>query len=106
METLQISSSVKEMLEDLEGETLELKLKTLIRRDLENRLRDCTERIYRFEKRYGMTFQEFTTAWEQGNISHKHSYEIEQDFMEWESLAGEHTLVLSQLRTMRETCHS
>ena len=106
MATVHISSPVKEMLDNLEGETFELKLLTLIQGDLENRLRECTERIYTFEKNYGMTFEEFKSSWEKGSIADKYAYEIEGNFMEWESLTAEHTLLLSQLRTARATCHS
>ncbi len=106
MATVHISGPVKEMLDNLEGETFECKLLTLIQGDLENRLRGCTERIYTFEKNYGMTFEEFRDAWEKGSLTDKHAYEIEQNFMEWESLTAEHTLLLSQLRTTRTACHS
>jgi hypothetical protein len=107
METIHISEPIKAMVDTFEGDTFEGKLLTLLRVDLENRLRVCTERIYAFEKTYGMTFEAFQEAWETGGLADQYAYDIERDFMEWESLAAEHAQLLSQLRTMRATaCHS
>ena len=102
METLQIPNSMKEMLQFAEGKTMQEKLIRLLLSDLENRFRSCTERLYEFEKKYGLVFQEFKEAWETDKIPEKYSYEIERDYMEWESSDDEHDLLLSKMREMKK----
>jgi len=101
METLQIPNEVKEMLHYTEGKTLQEKLARLVVSDLENRLRSCAERLYEFEKKHGMGFDEFKKAWREDNVPEKYSYEVERDYMEWESLDDEHDLLLSQIREIK-----
>lgn len=102
METLQIPNSMKEMLQFAEGKTIQEKLARLLLSDLENRLRSCTERLYEFEKKYRLAFKEFKEAWGRNKVPDKYSYEIEMDYMEWESLDDEHDLLLSKMREMKE----
>jgi hypothetical protein len=106
MKTSQIPNLVKEMLEYVEGKSFEEKLTLLLVRDLENRLRSCTERLYEFEKKYGQVFREFKEAWVEDKVPGKYSYEIERDYMEWESLDDEHNLLLSQMRKVKEESSS
>ena len=106
MKTLQISNLVKEMLQDVKGKSFEEKLTLLLVRDLENRLHSCTERLYEFEKKYGQVFQEFKEAWETDKVPERYAYEIERDYMEWESLDDEHDLLLSQMRKIKEESSS
>lgn len=100
METLQISEAVKEKLLSAEGANLGEKVTRLVMSDLQSRLRACTERLYGFEKKYGLKFQEFKDMWEKDDLPRKHSHETETDFMEWESLSDEHDLLLSEIRKL------
>jgi len=102
MENIQIPNSMKEILQFAEGKTIQEKLARLLLSDLENRLRSCTERLYGFEKKHSLAFKEFKEAWEKDEVPDKFSYEIESDYMEWESLEDEHDLLLSKLREMKE----
>ena len=102
MENIQIPNSMKEILQFAEGKTIQEKLARLLLSDLENRLRSCTERLYEFEKKYSLAFKQFKEAWEKDKVPEKFSYEIERDYMEWESLEDEHDLLLSKLREMKE----
>ncbi len=102
METLQLSASIKKILESAPGENLERKIFNLVLSDLERRLHLCAERILEFEKKYGMSFPDFEQAWRRGEIAEKHSHEVERDYMEWESLVDEHQVVLAQLRKIKE----
>jgi hypothetical protein len=102
MENIQIPNSMKEILQFAEGKTIQEKLARLLLSDLENRLRSCTDRLYEFEKKYSLAFKEFKEAWEKDKVPEKFSYEIERDYMEWESLEDEHDLLLSKLREMKE----
>ena len=102
METLQIPNAVKEMLFHIEGKSIQDKLVRLIMSDLENRFRSCMERLYEFEKKYKLVFKQFKEAWETDTGPEKYSYEIEKDYMEWESLDDEHDLLLSQMRAVKK----
>ena len=103
MENIQIPNSMKEILQFAEGKTIQEKLARLLLSDLENRLRSCTDRLYEFEKKYSLAFKEFKEAWEKNKVPEKYSYEIERDYMEWESLDDEHDLLLSKMRKMKES---
>ena len=102
METLPISNSLKEMLIYVEGKSIQEKLTRLLMNDLGNRLRTCTERLYEFEKKYQLVFNQFKEAWETDGSPKKYSYEIEKDYMEWESLDDEHDFLLSLMRAAKE----
>ncbi len=103
MENIQIPNAMKEILQFAEGKNIQEKLARLLLSDLENRLRSCTERLYEFEKKYSLTFKGFKEAWEKNKVPEKYSYEIERDYMEWESLDDEHDLLLSKMRKMKES---
>ena len=89
METLPISNSLKKMLIYVEGKSIQEKLTRLLMNDLGNRLHTCTERLYEFEKKYQLVFNQSKEAWETDASPKKYSYEIEKDYMEWESLDDE-----------------
>lgn len=102
METVKIPDLLKEVLELTQGVSLEDKVFNLVLSDIEGRLRLCLERILEFEKKYGMSFKEFEEAWQRDEILKKHSHEVERDYMEWESLDDEHSLLLSRLRKLKD----
>jgi len=54
-----------------------------------------------FETKYGMQFEEFVVKWKADEISNRYSHETERDYMEWESLVGEHEMLLLQLRKLK-----
>ncbi len=64
---------------DLEGALLKILFDYI---DL--KLRDISERIRVFEKKYGMSFEEFKKRVLGSDKSYK--YDVEKDFWEWESL--------------------
>jgi hypothetical protein len=63
----------------------ETKLENLARESLEHKLQACHEALSRFEAKYGLTFVDFAQAWQEDKIPHKHSREVERDYMEWEA---------------------
>jgi hypothetical protein len=101
MDTLQIAESVKERLLHAEGANLEEKVARLVLSDLQSRLKACMERLYGFEKKYGLKFQQFRDLWEKDDLPEKFSYETEADYMEWESLSHEQDTLLSEIRKLR-----
>ena len=102
MQNIELSESAKYIFEFTEGADISEKLRNLVRGDLERRLKNCTERIFDYEKKYGMSFAEFETAWQGDKIADKHSHNIERDYIEWESLEDEHMELLHKLKKMKE----
>lgn len=102
MEVLEISDSVKEILELAQGASLEEKVLNLVFSDIERRLSLCSDRVIELEKKYGMSFREFEETWQRDEIQDKYSHEVERDYMVWESLDDEHRLLLSKLRKLKE----
>lgn len=99
MPTASLSDKLIRVLEDFApGATLEAKLENLTRENLEYQLRSCNEALSRFEARYGFTLADFARAWREGKIPHKHSHEVERDFMEWEARHLEREDLLAAMR--------
>lgn len=86
MSIVSLSDKLLPVLEDFApGSDPETKLENLTRESLEHQLRACNEALSRFEAKYGLTFPDFSQAWQEDRVSNKHSHEVERDFMEWEA---------------------
>ena len=82
-----LSPSVVKLLLEITGSSdLNVAVKEISKDAIEHRLEKIESEIRKFEEKYGMTFEEFKRAWEEGKIENKHSYEVEKDFWEWEGL--------------------
>ena len=79
-------SLVKLLLEITGSSDLNVAIKEISKDAIEHRLEKIECEIRKFEEKYGMTFEDFKKAWEDGKIESKHSYEVEKDFWEWEGL--------------------
>jgi len=101
LEKVELPEVLREALDYLEGKSLDEKLAQLITNDLKRRLEICSRRIVDFEAKYGMDFEEFSQAWQAGQIPSPYSYEVEHDYMEWESLVDEFKQLLSYLRRLK-----
>lgn len=64
---------------------LPLAVKELVRL----KLKEAREQREAFERQYGMDFQAFEQAWDEGRIADKHSYEVERDYWEWEAAVSD-----------------
>jgi hypothetical protein len=64
---------------------LSLALKDLVRL----RLEAAQASIASYEQKYHMNFPDFETKWQGGSLPEKHSYEVEQDFLNWEAAITE-----------------
>lgn len=53
------------------------------------KIKEVQRKIYSFEEKYKMKFSEFEKAWKEGNIKKPFSYEIEKDYMQWETAVFE-----------------
>lgn len=102
MQNIELPESAKYIFDFTEGIDISEKLRNLVKGDLERRLKNCTERIFEFERKYGMAFGEFESDWQEGKVPDKHSHGVERDYMEWESLEDEHRELLHKLKKMKE----
>ena len=100
MSVLSLSKEILEFFDYVEGDTTEKKIIKLIKSDLARRLKECEEEIYKFELKYGSTFSEFATAWEEGKIENKYSHTVERDYMVWEGLEAEKKKWLELLKKL------
>jgi hypothetical protein len=81
-----ISKPIYQVLVDLTQEPrIEVALPIAIRDWVRLKLDKTIEQRLGFEAKYGTDFQTFQQAWHAGNISESHSYEVEQDYWEWEA---------------------
>jgi hypothetical protein len=64
---------------------LEVALPLAIKDLLRLKLVETRGRRRDFEQRYGMDFDLFKQAWDEGRIADKYSYEVERDYQEWEA---------------------
>ncbi|MDO9131328.1 MAG: hypothetical protein Q7U34_15835 [Anaerolineales bacterium] len=81
---------VYEVLRQLTGESrmnvaLPIALKDLV----QFKIQDLENKILAFEQKYGMTFNEFENACQQGRIANPFSYDVEKDNWEWEAALTE-----------------
>ncbi|HWP93364.1 MAG TPA: hypothetical protein VNN20_14315 [Thermodesulfobacteriota bacterium] len=100
MPTLDLSKEILEFFDYVEGDTPGEKILKLIKSDLARRLRECEEEIYKFEVKYGSTFNEFADAWERGEIENKYSHRVERHYMVWEGLEAEKKKWLELLKNL------
>lgn len=92
-----ISPQLLKVITDFTGEIqLDSALRIVTQEAIAHRLEHLNERIRALEQKYGMCFAQFDVQFQAGNISHQHSYEVEQDYLEWEGL-------LCRQRRLQET---
>jgi len=53
-----------------------------------------------FQQRYGMDFAAFKQAWQQGQISDQHSYQVERDYWEWEATISDEERLQEMLESL------
>jgi hypothetical protein len=81
-----ISKPIYRVLADLTQESrLEVALSLAVKDLVRLKLKETKERRESFEQRYGMDFEAFKQAWNEGSIVDKHSFEVERDYWEWEA---------------------
>jgi hypothetical protein len=91
----------KALIESFGKEILKDKINSFLLSAMENQLEKFNREILKFEKKYGIGFNEFEGLWDEGKIADKHSYEIEGDFMDWEMMEMEKKELLSVLSRMQ-----
>ena len=51
-----------------------------------HRLERIEMQIHALEQKYGIAFEQFHERFQAGQIPNQHSYNVEQDYLEWEGL--------------------
>jgi hypothetical protein len=81
-----VSKPVYRVLADLTQEPrLQVALPLAIKDLLRLKLVETRGRRKDFEQRYGMDFDSFKQAWNEGRIANRYSYQVECDYREWET---------------------
>ncbi|MCL4491721.1 MAG: hypothetical protein M1510_07455 [Nitrospirae bacterium] len=101
MKTISLSEKVIDKLKIIEGAEFDKKISNLLETNALMRLKECEEKLFDFEAKYGMDFEMFKKQWEEGYIKDKHSHIVERDFMEWEGFESERKKWLHILRDIR-----
>jgi len=82
-----ISPQLLKILTDLTGETkLDSALRIIAKEAIQHRLEHIAECVQTLEQKYGTSFEQFEVRFQRGEIPQQHSYEIEQDYLQWEGL--------------------
>lgn len=82
-----ISPQLLKVLTDVTGEVkLDSALRIVTQEAIAHRLEHLAERIHALEQKYGTSFAQFEQHFQAGEIPRQHSYEVEQDYLEWEGL--------------------
>jgi len=83
---VELPEDVLEILDMVQGETYEEKIRILAVEKVQSDLEECNRGILKYESKYGMTFEEFKDLWDKSEIKDKYSTEVEADYIEWEAL--------------------
>ncbi len=102
MKTISLSEELFDKLKIVEGEKLDEKINNLLETNALMRLKECEDKIFEFESKYGMDFEGFKRAWKGGSIEDKRSHKVERDFMEWEGFESERKKWLNTLHNIRK----
>jgi hypothetical protein len=85
--TTVISPQLLKALTDLTGEIhLESALRMVTQDAIAHRLESITKQLYILEQKYGMSFEQFDARFQVEELPNQYSYEVEQDYLEWEGL--------------------
>ena len=83
----QISKQTKKILIDITGEPqLGVAINMTLKDAARYRLNEINKRIKRFYDKYKTDFGKFEKLWKEGKIKNKFSYDVEKDYLEWDSL--------------------
>lgn len=83
----QISKQTKKILIDITGEPqLEAAISMTLKDAAKYRLNEINKKIKRFCDKYKSDFKKFEKLWKEGKIKNKFSYNVEKDYLEWDSL--------------------
>ena len=85
--TKQIPKQTKKILADITGESrLNVAISMTLKDAAKYRLSEINKRIKKFNEKYKIDFDKFEKLWKEGKIKDKFSYNVEKDYLEWDSL--------------------
>jgi len=83
----QIPKQTKKILTDITGDPrLEVAIKMTLKDAAKYRLNEINKSIKKFSGKYRIDFSNFEKSWKEGKIKDKFPYNIEKDYLEWDSL--------------------
>ena len=103
MKTVTIPENLLEKLNVISGKAFDEKISNLLLTNAIMKLKECEDRIFELESKYGMDFDSFKMSWESGAVKDKYSHKVERDFMEWEGFESERKKWLHTLHDIRAT---
>ena len=96
-----ISKPVYQVLSDLTQESrIEIALSIAIKDLVRLKLKETKQQRSAFEQQYGMEFVAFKQAWEKGAIPDAHSYDVEQNYWEWEAAITDESRLVKMLASL------
>jgi len=85
--TAVVSPQLLKALTDLTGEIrLESALRIVTQDAIAHRLEAIAKQLQILEQKYGMSFEQFDVRFQAEDFPNQYSYEVEQDYLEWEGL--------------------
>ena len=101
MPLIKIGPALKNIINAL-GPDPDIEAVKIFNRGLKELLRECEEEIMKLEIKYGMSYDEFITRVEAGEMGDAFSYPLEKDTMLWEDLMSEKRLRLRIIHQIEE----
>jgi len=85
--TAVVSPQLLKVLTDLTGEIhLDSALRIVTQDAIAHRLASLAKQLQTLEQKYGMSFEQFDTRFQAEAVPNQYSYEVGQDYLEWEGL--------------------
>ena len=85
--TAVVSPQLLKALTDLTGEIhLDSALRMVTQDAIAHRLESIAKQLQILDQKYGMSFEQFDVRFQAEEFSNQYSYEVEQDYLEWEGL--------------------
>lgn len=101
MPLIEIEPALKDIINAL-GPDTDIEAIKIFNKGLKELLRECEEEIMKLEIKYGMSYDEFKTKIDDGEMRDAFSYPLEKDAMLWEDLMSEKRIRLKIIRQIEE----
>ena len=101
MPLIKIEPALKDIINAL-GPDPDIEAIKIFNMGLKELLRECEEEIMKLEIKYGMSYEEFKTKLDSGELGDSFSYPLEKDVMLWDDLMDEKRLRLRIIRQIEE----
>ena len=96
-----VAINISKALMDITGEPrTELAILQIMKDAIEHRIEKIEAEVKKYEDKYKMTFAVFKEKFEKSEIPEPYSYNVENDYLEWEGLVNRHIKYNSMLATL------